>query len=125
MSATALVQSPNRSNALHPTQSQINTRSGFKTSFQGIFWHKGLLPVLVQNYFQYARSIHGYNTRYASKQNLYKPKERTNTGKQTVAFSASVLWVDIPVSLKNLNAFKFAKKLKHYLLSEQHSETLS
>ena len=88
-------------------------------------WHKGLLPVLFQNYFQYARSIHGYNTRCASKQNLYKPKERTNTGKQTVAFSASVLWDNIPVDLKNLNVFKFSKKLKHYLLSEQHSETLS
>ena len=73
-------------------------------------WHKGLLPVLFQNYFQYASSIHGYNTRYASKQNLYKPKERTNTGKQTVAFAASVLWDDIPVDLKNLNAFKFSKK---------------
>ena len=29
-------------------------------------WHKGLLPLLFQNYFQYASSIHGYNTRYAS-----------------------------------------------------------
>ena len=45
-------------------------------------WHKGLLPVLFQNYFQYASSIHEYNIRYASKQNLYKPKERTNSGKQ-------------------------------------------
>ena len=80
---------------------------------------------LVSKYFQYASSIHGYNTRYASKQNLYKPKERTNTGKQTVAFSASVLWDDIPVDLKNLNASQFSKKLKHYLLSEQHSKTLS
>ena len=88
-------------------------------------WHKGLLPVLFQNYFQYARSIHGYNTRYASKQNLYKPKERTNTGKQTVAFAASVLWDDIPVDLRNLNAFKLSKKLKLYLLSEQHSKTLT
>ena len=88
-------------------------------------WHKGLLPVLFQNYFQYASSIHEYNTRYASKQNLYKPKERTNTGKQRAAFAASILWHDIPVDLKNLNAFKFSKKLKLYLLSEQHSETLS
>ena len=88
-------------------------------------WHKGLPPVLFQSYFQNASSIHGYNNRYASKQNLYKPKERTNTGKQKVAFSASVIWDDIPVDLKNLNAFKFSKKLKHYLLSEQHSETLS
>ena len=86
--------------------------------------HKGLLPVLFQNYFQYASSIHGYNTRYASKQNLYKPKERTKTGKQTVAFAASLLWDDIPVDLKNLNAFKFLKKLKLYLLSENHSKTL-
>ena len=60
-------------------------------------WHKGLLPFLFQNYFQYTSSIHGYNTRYASKQNLYKPKERTNSGKQTVAFAASVLWDNIPV----------------------------
>ena len=51
-----------------------------------------MLPVLFQSYFQYASSIHGYNTRYASKQNLYKPKERNNSGKQTVAFAASVLW---------------------------------
>ena len=51
-----------------------------------------------------------YNTRYASKHNLYKPKERTNSGKQTVAFAASVLWDDIPVDLKNLNAFNFSKK---------------
>ena len=96
--------------------------------FNGIIaklWHKGLLPVLFQNYFQYSSSIHGYNTRYASKQNLYKPKERTNSGKQAVAFAACVLWDDIPVDLKNLNACKFSKKLKHYLLSEQHSETLS
>ena len=78
-------------------------------------WHKGLLPVLFQNYFQYARRIYGYNTRYASKQNLYKPKERNNTGKQTVAL----------VDLKNLNPFKFSKKLKHYLLSEQQFETSS
>ena len=34
-------------------------------------WHKGLLPDLFQTYFQYASSIHGYNTRYASKQNFY------------------------------------------------------
>ena len=59
-------------------------------------WHKGLLPVLFQSYSQYASSIHGYNTRYASKQNLYKPKEQTNSGEQTVAFAASLLWDNIP-----------------------------
>ena len=88
-------------------------------------WHKGLLLVLFRYYFPYASSIHGYNTRYALKQNLYKPKERTNTGKQTVTFAASVLWDNIPVDLKNLNVFNFSKEFKHYLLSELSSEALS
>ena len=88
-------------------------------------WYKGRLPILFQSYFQYANRIHGYNTRYASKQNLYKPKERTNSGKQTVAFAATVLWDDIPGDLKNLNVFNFSKKLKLFLVSEQYSETSS
>ena len=33
-------------------------------------WHKGLLPKLFSNYFQYASNVHKYNTRYALKQNL-------------------------------------------------------
>ena len=37
-------------------------------------WHKGLLPKLFSNYFQYASNVHKYNTRYASKQNLYVKK---------------------------------------------------
>ena len=41
-------------------------------------WHKGLLPTLFSNYFQYASNVHNYNTRYASKQNLYVKKVRTN-----------------------------------------------
>ena len=61
------------------------------------------------------------------KQNLYKHKERTNSGKQTDVFAGSVLWDtgNIPLDLKDLTVFNFSKKLKHYLLSEQHSETLS
>ena len=38
-------------------------------------WHKGLLPKLFSNYFQYASDVHKYNTRYASKQNLYVKKK--------------------------------------------------
>ena len=45
-------------------------------------WHKGLLPNIFNNFFQYASNIHNHNTRYASKQNLYKPCVKTNTGKQ-------------------------------------------
>ena len=51
--------------------------------------------------------------------------ELTLENKQ-LPFQHPVLWDDIPVDLKNLNVFKFSKKkIKHYLLSEQHFETLS
>ena len=33
-------------------------------------WHEGLLPEVFDNMLQYANNIHGYNTRYAAKQNL-------------------------------------------------------
>ena len=51
--------------------------------------------------------------------NLYKPKERTNSGKHTVTLAATVIWEDVAVDLKNLNVFNFSNKLKLSLLSEQ------
>ena len=46
----------------------ISTLSAHILKFTHL-WHKGLLPVPFQSYFQYASSIHGYHTRCASKQN--------------------------------------------------------
>ena len=51
-------------------------------------WHNDLLPETFHDIFQYARNMHGYNTRYTAKQNFYKYKVRTNTGKQSVSFMA-------------------------------------
>ena len=82
-------------------------------------WHKGLLPSLFYNLFQYASYRHTHNTRYASKQNFCKLRPRTNTGKQMFSYQAIDLWRDIPYSLKDLSTFSFAKEIKHYLLSEQ------
>ena len=48
-------------------------------------------------------------------------KVRTNSGKQTIAFKATVLWENIPTHLRDLNVFNFSKQLKLYLLSEQRS----
>ena len=39
-------------------------------------------------------------------------KERTNSGKQTVAFAASVLWDNIPVDLKKPICLQFFQKIK-------------
>ena len=41
-------------------------------------WHKGHLPSLFDNLFQYASYRHTHDTRYASKQNFCKPRPRTN-----------------------------------------------
>ena len=86
-----------------------------------IFWHKSLLPSVLQNFFHYAKNMHSYNTRYASREkNLYKLKVHTNSGKQTIAYMATVLWDSIPVNLKEFNVFNFSKQLKLYLLSDNN-----
>ena len=85
-------------------------------------WHKGHLPSLFDNLFQYASCRHTHNPRYASKQNFCKPRPRTNTGKQMFSYQAIDLWRGIPYYLKDLNTFSFAKAIKHYLLSEQYSK---
>ena len=84
-------------------------------------WYKGLLPKPFSNYFQYASNVHKYNTRYASKQNLYVKKVRTNMGKQAIGYAACVIWDEIPLKLKELSVYQFSKQLKPYLLSEQHN----
>ena len=64
-------------------------------------------------------SLHTYNTRYAASQNLYKTRVRTNTGKQTISYMASIFWHNIPPYMKNLNLYKFSKQIKLYLFSDQ------
>jgi len=58
------------------------------------------LPNLFQDFFQYDGNLHGYNTRYASKKNLYISKVRTNSGKQTITYTATVLWDNILIPPK-------------------------
>ena len=76
------------------------------------------------NLFQYAKSRHTDNIRYASKQNFCRQRVRTNTGKQMFSYKAIDLWNDIPLYLKDLSTFSFAKEVKQYLLSKQYSYEL-
>jgi len=70
-------------------------------------WHKGLIPSFFQDFFQYASEVHGYDTGYVSRENLYISKVRTNSGKQTKAYTANILWNNIPTHLKDINVFNF------------------
>ena len=87
-------------------------------------WHKGLLPEVFDNIFQYASNIHGYNTRYAAKHNLYKLNVRTNVGKQLILFMATDIWKDLPTPLKKKNSYQvcllFRNKL--YLIYSQNNK---
>ena len=56
-------------------------------------WHKGLLPDVFDNMFQYASNIYGYDTRYSAERNLRKPK--------VLSFAAIDIWKDLPSSLKD------------------------
>ena len=85
-------------------------------------WHKGLLPDVFRNTFQYAGEVHNNNTIYATQRNLYKPRVRTNTGKQMISFEAIDLWKSVPQNLKDLNVYTFSKNITNFLLSKQYSK---
>ena len=74
-------------------------------------WHKNLLPNVFHDFFQFASSLHKYNTRYAASQNLYKSRVGTNTDKQTISSEASMFLHNTPSYLKNLNVYQFSKQI--------------
>ena len=83
-------------------------------------WHTKDLPNIFDGYFQYAKDMHSYSTRYARKQNFYKPRARTNIGKQMVSSIVVDLWQDLPPELKFTSKFAFPKRMKQYLLQKQN-----
>ena len=88
-------------------------------------WHKGVLPQLVNHFFQYASNEHNYNTRYAAKQNLQKFRVKTNTGKQMISFKAIYFWQELPYKFKDLDQFAFSKSVKNCILSQQYQTYVS
>ena len=68
-----------------------------------LFVNPPSVPSLFHNFLMPVKNIHSYNTRHAARCNLYRPKIKTNFGKFTFKYSASVLWKNITVSLKKLH----------------------
>ena len=68
---------------------------------------KGLNFYCIWHHVQYANNIHGYNTRYAAKNNFYKPKVWTNVGKQSISYMVIDIWNDLPPSLTDLSVISF------------------
>ena len=57
-------------------------------------------------------------TQDIQKNSIYKYREKTNAGKQSVSFMAIDIWKDLPPSLKT-SVFAFPKEIKRYSLSEK------
>ena len=85
-------------------------------------WHKGLLPKVLDNMFQYASNMHNYNTsitkhKHTTKHYLYKPSVRKNVGKQLLSFMATDIWKDLSTSLKKTHAKCVCISEANYTLS--------
>ena len=84
-------------------------------------WHKGLLPDVFDNMFQYASNIYGYDTRYSAERNLRKPKVRKIL-ENSLSFAAIDIWKDLPSSLKDkrrLTSFLLRGKKEASIFSRQ------
>ena len=76
------------------------------------------VPAIFHNFLTLTTTVHSYNTRNSAKLNFYPPQVRTNIGKFTFKYSASVMWEAIPLALKKANTFnKFKKLYKAHLIS--------
>jgi hypothetical protein len=76
-------------------------------------------PDLFSDFFIPVSSVHSHYTIYASQDNYYRARIRTNYGQFTFKFYASQLWESIPLSLKLQPSNIFKRKYKKHLLSYQ------
>ena len=60
--------------------------------------------------------IHKYNTRL-SKNNYFLQRKKTETGKKSLEYIGSTIWLDLPSEIKLYSFPKFKQQLKFYLLS--------
>ena len=63
------------------------------------------VPAIFHNFLTPTTRVHSYNTRNSSKLNFYRPQVRTNIGKFTFKYSASVMWETVSLALKKAKAF--------------------
>ena len=77
-------------------------------------------PAALHKLITPSSEVHNYNTRYASKENLYRPVSRTNYGLSRFSSMASRVWEKVPYRLKILPFSSFIQQYKHHLLVNQN-----
>ena len=93
-----------------------NLRKYVKIGFQYV---KIGFPASFSDLVLPASEVHNYNTRYATKQNLYRPVSRTNYGLARFRVMASKIWETIPIEIKCLSHSSFKMQYKLFLLGNQ------
>ena len=84
------------------------------------------VPAIFHNFLTPTSTVHSYNTRNSAKLNFYRPQVRTNIGKFTFKYSASVMWEAVPLAIKKANTLKEFKKLyKAHLIACQPGDICS
>ena len=78
--------------------------------------NKGDVPACFNNMFTANNNTHRYNTRFGN--NLCVPKHNTNIIKQTLKFTGTKVWNEIPQEIKNFHStYIFKAKMKKLLFS--------
>ena len=75
-----------------------------------LFMNPTTVPFVFNDFLLPVTNVHNYNTRNAARYNFYRPQIRTNYGKFTFKYSASVLWESIPTCLKKISTTNGFKK---------------
>ena len=84
------------------------------------------VPSIFNDFLLPVTNVHNYNTRNAARCNFYRPQTRTNYGKFTFKYSASVLWEGIPTCLKKISTTNgFKRQYKINLLINYLSSVIS
>jgi hypothetical protein len=113
----------NKCNALFSTSRNTETWNIFNLKISSlvceIIIKKTDVPKALINLTLEASDVQSYNTRYASKQNLYRPASRTNYGLTRFKTKASKIWGKIPKQIKSLPFCSFKKQYKMFLLNNQ------
>ena len=74
------------------------------------------LPEIFYQYFLKIDAVHNHHTRQKNTVEYFLQRVNKKFGHNLLAYRGSKIWADIPPTIKNLNSFKFKKKLKETML---------
>ena len=82
---------------------------------------QGTLPNSFQNYYDYNRDFHSYNTRYRN--DLHATAFRLDVRKFSIRIAGRDLWNQLPNEIKKAKTIHhFKRKLKYHLVETQTNQ---